>query len=100
MGSDWRSLSAKGVGSRYDLLSLRVLIFNLASLFACVVAIFEGTATWIVYLITVASVLLTVGTALLLIRHPRAAKAQPDIIGPASLLATVVGVLAILREGR
>lgn len=80
-----------------------VLIFNLASLFACVVAIFEGTATWIVYLITVASVLLAVGTALLLIRHPRAAKAQPDIspvfvllLGALSAVALVTGLLPLV----
>jgi hypothetical protein len=72
------------------------LTFNLASLFACGVEIAAGTATWIVYLITVASVLFVAGTALLLVRHGSPAPVHPDIGPVFTLLLAALSVVALL----
>jgi hypothetical protein len=71
------------------------LTFNAASLIACVAAFADGSATWIVYLITAASVLFTIGTALLLRRRPRVPRVQPDISPLFSFLLAALSAVAL-----
>jgi len=73
-----------------------VLVFNVASLYACIVAIAEGSATWIVYLITAASVLLSGGTALLLARHRAARSERADTLPLLAVLLAVLSALALV----
>jgi hypothetical protein len=105
-----------GLGWRASWPSLRVAIastgvFNLGSLFACALAIAGGNAQWIVYVITAASVLFTVGCFYFVARPPTdrpAADAATDrpiagwitalfVIGTASAL--FFGIAALLLAG-
>lgn len=80
-----------------------VLVFNLVSLFACAASIVDGSATWIVYLITVASVAFVLVTAALLIQHGMPTDPVPDtppalatMLGIGTALALVTGLLPVV----
>jgi len=97
------------VGFRASWRELRILIastavFNGASIVACVVAIAQGGAQWLVYVILLASILFTAGTLALLANPPvePGESAGPD--GPPDVAQWIaalfaVGVLASLVFG-
>ena len=72
---------------------IATLTFNLGSLYAIALAILDGSATWIVYAILVASISITAITASLLRRHSAVPEPAPDI---AAWLVTLVWFLAIV----
>jgi hypothetical protein len=79
------------------------LVFNIASLYACAVAIGGGARQIIVYLITGASLLFVAITGSLLYRHRAAVSSPPDVApwavgltAIATLLATLFGLLPLL----
>ena len=61
------------------LVVIATLVFNIGSLFAIAVAIFTGTAKPVVYLILVASLLITASTAWMLNKHRAAPRPSADI---------------------
>lgn len=72
---------------------IATLAFNLGSLYAIALAILDGSATWIVYAILVASISITAITASLLRRHGAAPQLAPDV---AAWLVALVWFLAIV----
>ncbi len=66
-------------GSALRLPALATLTFNVASLYACAVAIFGGAAVPITYLITVASALNAAIASNFLVRYPREPQPAADI---------------------
>lgn len=85
---------------------IATLTFNLGSLFAIAVAIATGTATWIVYTILVASILITAITSWLLYRHRGQARAEDDVarwlvwlVVLLAVVATALGALVLLLPG-
>jgi hypothetical protein len=88
------------VGFRAPWPELRILIastsvFNAASIAACVVAIVQGGAQWLVYVILLASVVFTVGTLYLLANPPYepGERAGPD--GSRDVAQWIVALFAI-----
>jgi hypothetical protein len=72
---------------------IATLTFNLGSLYAIALAILDGSATWIVYAILVASISITAITASLLRRHGAVPQPAPDV---AAWLVALVWFLAIV----
>ena len=79
------------------------LVFNLASLYACAIAIGSGAQQVMVYLITGASVLFVAITVSLLYRHRAEGSSAPDVApwvvgltSIATVLATVFGLLPLI----
>jgi len=72
---------------------IATLAFNLGSLYAIALAILDGSATWIVYAILVASISITAITASLLQRHGAVPQPAPDV---AAWLVALVWFLAIV----
>lgn len=96
------------LGFRASWRELRIIVastavFNLCSIVACVLAIVQGGAPWLVYVIILASLLFSAGT-LLLLRDPPAAAGEggptgsPDL-APWVVALFVIGVLASLVFG-
>jgi len=88
------------VGFRASWRELRILIastavFNGASIVACVVAIAQGGAQWLVYVILLASILFTAGTLALLANPPvePGESAGPD--GPPDVAQWIVALFAV-----
>jgi hypothetical protein len=73
---------------------IAVLVFNLASLYACLLEIIGGTTTGIVYLITAASIALVAITIWMLYEHRNAPYGLPDI--PGGRLSLAVMAIAVL----
>jgi hypothetical protein len=71
------------------------LVFNLGSLFACAIAIAQGSAQWIVFVIWAASILFVAGTGLLLAIPPVAAGEEVRASGPRDTAAWIVALFAI-----
>ena len=71
------------------------LVFNLGSLFAGAIAIAQGGAPWIVYVISLASILFVAGTALLLARPPVATGEPVRSTGPRDTATWIVALFAI-----
>jgi hypothetical protein len=96
-------------GTRASWVELRIpiastLVFNAASIFACVLAIIGGGAQWLVYAILLASIVFTAGTYQLLQRPPLAVtgKARAELERPIAtwLVALyVIGVAAAALFG-
>ncbi len=81
---------------------IATLTFNLGSLYAIALAILDGSATWIVYAILVASISITAITASLLRRHGAAPQPAPDVsawlvalVWFLAIVATLVGALGL-----
>jgi hypothetical protein len=88
------------VGFRAPWRELRILIastavFNAASIGACVVAILQGGAPWLVFVIILASILFTAGTLYLLANPPLAAGESAAPTGPRDIATWVIGLFAI-----
>jgi len=80
--------------------ALRILIastavFNAASIAACLVAIVQGGAQWLVYVILLASILFTAGTLLLLANPPVAPGEPAEADGPRDVAQWIVALFAI-----
>ena len=79
-------------------------VFNACSIAACVVAIVQGGAAWLVYVILLASILFTAGTAYLLMNPPlvagqSAAPAGSPDVAQWIVALFVIGALASLVFG-
>jgi hypothetical protein len=88
------------VGFRAPWRELRILIastavFNAASIAACLVAIVQGGAQWLVYVILVASILFTAGTLSLLANPPLAPGERRGPDGSPDVAQWVVALFAI-----
>ena len=72
------------------------LTFNAASLIACAIALADGSATWIVYLITAASLLFVAGTSLILVRRGDAPQTPSDIAALFAVLLAALSCVALI----
>ena len=70
-------------------------VFNAASIAACVVAIAQGGAQWLVYVILLASILFTAGTLFLLRRPPVPLGDPTRAAGPPDLASWITALFAI-----
>lgn len=73
---------------------IATLVFNLASLYACGIEIFQGHVPYSVYLILASSLLFVVISTLLLVRHAGVPRLEPDFANPAVRIFLVVGAVA------
>lgn len=81
---------------------IATLAFNVGSLYAIALAIFDGSANWLVYAILLASISITGITASLLQRHRAVAQPAPDVapwlvalVWFLAIVATLVGALGL-----
>jgi hypothetical protein len=87
-------------GFRASWREIRILVastavFNAASIAACLVAIVQGGAQWIVYVILLASVLFTAGTGYLLLHPPVASGEAAGPVGGRDVASWVVALFAV-----
>ena len=88
------------LGFRSPWREIRILIastavFNVSSIAACVVAIAQGGAQWVVYLILLASILFTAGTLYLLMNPPLRAGESDAPSGGRDVAQWIVALFAI-----
>jgi hypothetical protein len=90
-------------GSQASWVELRIpiastLVFNAASIFACVIAIVSGGAPWLVYVILLASIAFTAGTWQLLREPPLAVagKARAELERPIAQWLVVLYVIGVV----
>jgi hypothetical protein len=87
-------------GVRAPWQDIRILIastavFNIASIGACVLAIAQGGAQWLVYVILMASILFTAGTLYLLANPPLESGEAASATGSRDLATWIVALFAI-----
>lgn len=76
------------------LVVIGVLVNNLASLYACMIALFSGSIPYSVYLFLATNLLFIAICSLLLVRHSGVPHAQPDFASRAMQFFLIVGTLA------
>ena len=88
------------LGFRAPWRELRIIVastavFNAASIAACLVAIAQGGAQWLVYVSLLASILFTAGTLLMLANPPEMARDEAGVGGTPDAAPWIVALFAI-----